>query len=117
MRGPGGGFLRTAVLLTLTAAPSCDSRDGMFDSRTPLVLELNLENAQGDPATRFADEERIRFVLEITNPTFQPVNLRFRSRKVFDFGVWDEDGLIVRKWSRNRLFADTFTVLEFKPGV
>lgn len=117
MRGAGvGRFLRAAMVVALATLPSCDSRDRLFPSGSPLALVLHLENEQGDRVTHFALGERIRLVLEITNPTPESVQLRFRTRKVFDFAVWGEDGGIVWKWSRNRLFGYTFTVLEFEPG-
>jgi len=90
----------------------------MFDPGAQLAFQLHLENRDGERDTRFEGTETIRLVLEITNTAPGRVQLRFPTRRVFDFAVGDGDGneSILWTWSHNRIFGDTITDVVFEAG-
>lgn len=109
---------RAAWVLVLAAALGCSDSptNRVFDPGSPLRLELHAENEDGDRVTRFDSGENVWFVLEITNLTADPVLVRFRTRRVFDFIVGADGNPTLWVWSQGRLFQSTFTTLTFEAG-
>ena len=109
--------LLAAGVATLSIPGCGDSpANRMFDPGSPLVVEIRAEDENGIVRSRFNAGQPIRFVLDVRNPSPGPVELRFPSRKVFDFVVMNDNGATIWVWSANRSFQDAVTRLTFDPG-
>jgi hypothetical protein len=108
----------TAVVVVLVATAGCDDSPAnrMIDPDTPIVLDIRTEDENGTARTRFDPGQPIRFVLEIRNVTLDPVEMRFPSRKVFDFVVTNDNGATIWVWSADKAFLDAVTRITFDPA-
>ena len=107
-----------AVAIALTATAGCDDSPAnrMIDPDAPLVLDIRTEDENGTARSRFDPGQPIRFVLEISNASLVPVEMRFPSRKVFDFVVVNDNDAAIWVWSADRAFQDTVTRITFDPA-
>ena len=60
--------------------------------------------------------ERVHFVLHLSNPTANPVQLDFGDAQRFDFDVRDAGGAPVWRWSADRAFAQVVGQETVAPG-
>jgi hypothetical protein len=82
----------------------------------PLELRLELRDAAGQDAQRFAAGETVDLVLEVHNAGDAPLALEFATARTHDFAVLDSEGLEVWRWSHGRLFAQALAEIELAPG-
>jgi hypothetical protein len=81
-----------------------------------LELRLEIQDAAGQGARRFAAGESIGLVLVVTNTSGAPQRLEFPTARTHDFAVADAGGREVWRWSLGRRFAQVLTQIELAPG-
>lgn len=59
---------------------------------------------------------RIRVALALANHTDQPVSYRFATSQRYDILLLDAAGVIVARWSADKVFAQVASVLTLQPG-
>jgi len=60
--------------------------------------------------------ERVHFVLHVSNPTANPIQLEFGNAQRFDFEVRDARGAEVWRWSADQIFAQVVGQETVAPG-
>jgi len=81
-----------------------------------LELRLEIQDAGGRGAQRFAAGETVDFVLEIRNAGETALALEFATARTHDFAVLDAEGREAWRWSRGRLFAQALASIELAAG-
>jgi hypothetical protein len=113
--GVRGASLLVGAAALLALAPRC----GAEPAEPPaagLELRLEVQDATGRSAQRFADGAQVTLVLEVENRGSAPLALEFPSARTHDFAVLDAQGREVWRWSRGRLFAQVLATVELAPG-
>jgi hypothetical protein len=103
-----------AGLLAL-AAP-CGGAGSERAAAAGLELRLEIQDASGIGAQRFAAGESVGLVLAVRNTGDLPRRLEFPTARTHDFAVADAGGSEVWRWSRGRRFAQALTQIELGPG-
>src|SRR5262245_4084135 len=86
------------------------------DPAAGLELSLEVHDASGHAARRFASGAPVTLALEVTNRGGEPRALKFTSARGCDFAVFDAQGREIWRWSRGRLFAQALERVELAPG-
>jgi hypothetical protein len=94
------------ALLTLALSAACASRSASSGAEPPALLP-------SVQITTFGDS--VRFDLQVTNTTAEPVELEFRSGQEFDFVV-ERDGQELWRWSADQMFTQAIRRRTLPPG-
>jgi hypothetical protein len=81
-------------------------------------VELQLQNDAGEIQTRFDQEDRVHFVLNVTNAKDDEVTLEFPTTRHADFAIVTDDRFEEVVWvaSENSTEQPVPTEVEFAPG-
>ncbi|HEU0055530.1 MAG TPA: BsuPI-related putative proteinase inhibitor [Longimicrobium sp.] len=102
---------RRAAALLLFAMAACHSRvpapaaEGSA-APGPLVTSLQVEPSP----------DSVRFVLQVTNASAEPVELRFNSGQRYDFAARDDAGREAWRWSAGQGFIQVLGSETLAPG-
>jgi hypothetical protein len=113
--GRAEAWLLCAAGLLGLAAP-CGGAGPERAAAAGLELRLEIQDASGQGARRFAAGESIGLVLVVSNTSGAPQRLEFPTARTHDFAVADAGGREVWRWSHGRLFAQMLTQIELAPG-
>jgi hypothetical protein len=100
--------------LAALAAPCGGGPEGA--AAAGLELRLEVADAAGVAAARFATGAAVSLALEVRNLGDAPRRLEFATARTHDFAVIDAGGREVWRWSRGRLFAQVLSEIELAPG-
>jgi len=92
-----------ALIVLLVGPAACAARGDAGDG--PLASSLHVES--------FGDS--VRFSLQVTNASQQPVRLAFSTTQLFEFVVEDQ-GEELWRWSDDRMFAQALQELTLAAG-
>jgi hypothetical protein len=87
------------------AAPAPTSAPGDASGLGPLITTLQTAAAP----------DSVRFTLQVTNASQQPVTLQFNSGQTYDFTVSD-GGAVVWRWSEDHMFTQALRGEALAPG-
>jgi hypothetical protein len=113
LTGRRGTLLLCGAGLLALAAP-CGA--GSQGAAAGLALRLEVTDAAGVAAGRFAAGAPVALVLEVRNAGEAPRRVEFATARTHDFALLDAGGREVWRWSRGRLFAQALSETELAPG-
>ena len=109
------GVLLSMGLLTFNLFPYHPSTSASPPSSSNSFDDLLLTITIDKPLYHMGDVMHVTLKLTNTNPE-KLMHITYSTSQKFDLEILSEDGLVVYKWSKGRVFAQVITSITLNPG-